>query len=271
MTMQPGLVKAPPTSWGPMKQDNIRRLVAELIGTFWLVFGGVGTAVFAIITRGTADADGWTRGVGLTGVSLAFGLTVVTGAYAFGHISGGHFNPAVTLGLVAGKRFAAKDAPAYIAAQIVGGILAAGAIWTIANGVPGGFTNTTPGNLASNGYGTSGTRNFYDLGAVLFAEALLTFVFLLVIMGVTHKKAAAGFGGLAIGLALTLIHLISIPISNTSVNPARSIGPAVFEGGDALGQLWAFIVAPIVGAVLAGFVYSWLAPNVAEDEASAAA
>ena len=252
-----------------MDQTITKRLAAELIGTFWLVFGGCGTAVFAIITRGTADADGWSRGVGLTGVSLAFGLTVVTGAYAFGHISGGHFNPAVTLGLVAGKRVAAKDAPAYIGAQIVGGILAAGAIWTIANGVPGGFTNTTPGNLASNGYGPD--RGFYDLGAVLFAETLLTFVFLLVIMGATHKKAAAGFGGLAIGLALTLIHLISIPISNTSVNPARSIGPAVFEGGDALGQLWAFIVAPIVGAVLAGFVYSWLAPNVAEDEASAAA
>lgn len=245
-----------------MDQSQLRRLAAELIGTFWLVFGGCGTAVFAIITR----AEG-TLNVGLVGVSLAFGLTVVTGAYAFGHISGGHFNPAVTLGLVAGKRFAAKDAPAYIGAQIVGGILAAGAIWTIANGVPGGFTNTTPGNLASNGYGPD--RNFYDLGAVLFAEALLTFVFLLVIMGVTHKKAAAGFAGLAIGLALTLIHLISIPISNTSVNPARSIGPAIFEGGDALGQLWAFIVAPIVGAVLAGLVYAWMAPNNADEAALA--
>jgi aquaporin Z len=241
-----------------MDQSQLRRLAAELIGTFWLVFGGCGTAVFAIITR-----DEGTLNVGLVGVSLAFGLTVVTGAYAFGHISGGHFNPAVTLGLVAGKRFAAKDAPAYIGAQIVGGILAAGAIWTIANGVPGGFTNTTPGNLASNGYGPD--RNFYDLGAVLFAEALLTFVFLLVIMGVTHKKAAAGFAGLAIGLALTLIHLISIPISNTSVNPARSIGPAIFEGGDALGQLWVFIVAPIVGAVLAGLVYAWMAPNNADE------
>ncbi|MEX1105594.1 MAG: aquaporin Z, partial [Ilumatobacteraceae bacterium] len=213
-----------------MDQALTRRLAAELIGTFWLVFGGCGTAVFAIITR-TDDQ----LGVGLVGVSLAFGLTVLTGAYAFGHISGGHFNPAVTLGLVAGKRFAAKDAPAYIGAQIVGGILAAGAIWTIANGVPGGFTNTTPGNLASNGYGPD--RGFYDLGAVLFAEALLTFIFLLVIMGATHKKAAAGFGGLAIGLALTLIHLICMPISNTSVNPSRSIGPAIFEGGDALKQV----------------------------------
>jgi aquaporin Z len=241
-------------------QATTKRLAAELIGTFWLVFGGCGTAVFAIITRAEGKLT-----VGLVGVSLAFGLTVVTGAYAFGHISGGHFNPAVTLGLVAGKRFAAKDAPAYIGAQIVGGILAAGAIWTIANGVPGGFTNTTPGNLASNGYGPD--RGFYDLGAVLFAEALLTFVFLLVIMGATHKKAAAGFAGLAIGLALTLIHLISIPISNTSVNPARSIGPAIFEGGDALTQLWAFIVAPIVGAVLAGLVYAWMAPNNADATA----
>jgi aquaporin Z len=241
-----------------MDQALTKRLAAELIGTFWLVFGGCGTAVFAIITRGTDDADGWSRGVGLTGVSLAFGLTVVTGAYAFGHISGGHFNPAVTLGLVAGKRFAAKDAPAYIGAQIVGAILASGAIWAIVSGIPGGFTKEV-GSLASNGYGED--RGFYGLGAVLFAEVLLTFVFLLVIMGATHKKAAAGFGGLAIGLALTLIHLISIPISNTSVNPARSIGPAVFEGGDALTQLWAFIVAPIVGAVLAGVVYAWMAPN----------
>lgn len=236
-----------------MEQSMARRLAAELIGTFWLVLGGCGTAVFAIITRGDLS-----NGVGLTGVSLAFGLTVVTGAYALGHISGGHFNPAVTLGLVAGKRFDAKDAAGYIVAQIIGGILAIAAIWLVVSGVPGGFTRDV-GSFASNGYGED--RNFYSLGAVLVAEAVLTFMFLIVILGATHRRAAAGFGGLAIGLALALIHLISIPISNTSVNPARSIAPAIFEGGQALEQVWAFIVAPIVGAVLAGLVYSWLAPK----------
>ncbi len=242
-----------------MDQGMQRRLVAELIGTFWLVLGGCGTAVFAIITRGTDSADGWSSGVGLTGVSLAFGLTVVTGAYALGHISGGHFNPAVTLGLVAAKRFNAKDAGPYIIAQILGGILAILAIWVVVNGNAGWEREV--GKFASNGYGESGARTFYSLGAVIVAEVVLTFMFLIIILGATHKKAAAGFGGLAIGLALTLIHLISIPISNTSVNPARSIAPALFEGGDALAQLWVFIVAPIVGAVLAGLVYSWMAPD----------
>jgi aquaporin Z len=236
-----------------MEQTMARRLTAELIGTFWLVLGGCGTAVFAIITRGDL-----TNGVGLTGVSLAFGLTVVTGAYALGHISGGHFNPAVTLGLVAGKRFAAKDAAGYIVAQIIGGLLAIGAIWLVVSGVPGGFTKEV-GSLASNGFGED--RGYYSLGAVLVAEAVLTFMFLIVILGATHRRAAAGFGGLAIGLALALIHLISIPISNTSVNPARSIAPAIFEGGQALEQVWVFIAAPIVGAVLAGLVYNWLAPD----------
>ena len=235
-----------------MEQTIVRRLAAEFIGTFWLVLGGCGTAVFAIITRGDLS------GVGLTGVSLAFGLTVVTGAYALGHISGGHFNPAVTLGLVAGKRFAAKDAAGYIVAQIIGGILAIAAIWLVVSGVPGGFTKEV-GSLASNGFGHD--RGYYSLGAVLVAEAVLTFMFLIVILGATHRRAAAGFGGLAIGLALALIHLISIPISNTSVNPARSIAPAIFEGGQALEQVWVFIAAPIVGAVLAGLVYSWLAPE----------
>lgn len=237
-----------------MEQGMSRRLVAELIGTFWLVLGGCGTAVFAIITRGTADADGWSSGVGLTGVSLAFGLTVVTGAYALGHVSGGHFNPAVTLGLVAAKRFNPKDAGAYIVAQIVGGIIAIAAIWAIVNGNAGWERKW--GSLASNGYGDD--RGLYSLGAVIIAEIVLTFMFLIIILGATHKKASAAMGGLAIGLALTLIHLISIPISNTSVNPARSIAPAIFEGGDALGQVWVFIVAPIVGAVLAGLVYGRL-------------
>lgn len=236
-----------------MEQTMARRLTAELIGTFWLVLGGCGAAVFALINRGDLS-----DGVGLTGVSLAFGLTVVTGAYALGHISGGHFNPAVTLGLVAGKRFAAKDAAGYIVSQIIGGILAIGAIWLVVSGVPGGFTKEV-GSLASNGFGED--RGFYSLGAVLVAEAVLTFMFLIVILGATHRRAAAGFGGLAIGLALTLIHLISIPISNTSVNPARSIAPAIFEGGQALEQVWAFIAAPIVGAVLAGLAYNWLAPD----------
>lgn len=233
-----------------MDQGMTRRLVAELIGTFWLVLGGCGTAVFAIITRGDLS-----NGVGLTGVSLAFGLTVVTGAYALGHVSGGHFNPAVTLGLVAAKRFDAKDAAGYIVAQIVGGIIAIAAIWAIVSGVPGGFTKEV-GSLASNGYGDD--RGLYSLGAVVIAEIVLTFMFLIVILGATHKKASPAMGGLAIGLALTLIHLISIPISNTSVNPARSIAPAIFEGGDALQQVWVFILAPIVGAVLAGLVYGKL-------------
>jgi aquaporin Z len=233
-----------------MDQGMTRRLVAESIGTFWLVLGGCGTAVFAIITRGDLS-----NGVGLTGVSLAFGLTVVTGAYALGHVSGGHFNPAVTLGLVAAKRFDAKDAAGYIVAQIVGGIIAIAAIWAIVSGVPGGFTKEV-GSLASNGYGDD--RGLYSLGAVVIAEIVLTFMFLIVILGATHKKASPAMGGLAIGLALALIHLISIPISNTSVNPARSIAPAIFEGGDALQQVWVFILAPIVGAVLAGLVYGKL-------------
>lgn len=243
-----------------MEQGMTRRLAAELIGTFWLVLGGCGTAVFAIITRGTADADGWSRGVGLTGVSLAFGLTVVTGAYALGHVSGGHFNPAVTLGLVAAKRFNPKDAGAYIVAQIVGGIIAIAAIWAIVSGNAGWERKW--GSLASNGYGDD--RGLYSLGAVIIAEIVLTFMFLIIILGATHKKASPAMGGLAIGLALTLIHLISIPISNTSVNPARSIAPAIFEGGDALGQVWVFILAPIVGAVLAGLVYGRLIASDSE-------
>jgi aquaporin Z len=238
-----------------MDQGMTRRLAAELIGTFWLVLGGCGTAVFAIITRGDLS-----NGVGLTGVSLAFGLTVVTGAYALGHVSGGHFNPAVTLGLVAAKRFNPKDAGAYIVAQIVGGIIAIAAIWAIVSGNAGWERKW--GSLASNGYGDD--RGLYSLGAVIIAEIVLTFMFLIIILGATHKKASPAMGGLAIGLALTLIHLISIPISNTSVNPARSIAPAIFEGGDALGQVWVFILAPIVGAVLAGLVYGRLIASDSE-------
>lgn len=239
-----------------MEQPLVKRCAAEFLGTLWLVFGGCGTAVFSIIYRNGLDT------VGLVGVSLAFGLTVVTGAYAVGHISGGHFNPAVTIGLTVAKRFAWKDVPAYVVSQVLGGIAASALIWSIIIDVPirGGY-ELGYGSLASNGFRGS----FFGLGGVLIAETFLTFMFLIVILGATHSKAAAGFGGLAIGLALTLIHLISIPISNTSVNPARSTGPAVFEGGTAINQLWAFWLAPILGAVAAGIVYSWLRPEEAAD------
>ena len=239
-----------------MDQPLVKRCGAEFLGTLWLVFGGCGTAVFAIITRGDLDT------VGLVGVSLAFGLTVLTGAYAFGHISGGHFNPAVSVGLAVAKRFDWKDLPAYVASQVLGAIAASGLIWAIVSAMPGGFDKQY-GKLASNGFGVE--QGYYSLGGVLLAEAFLTFMFLLIILGATHTKAAAGFGGLAIGLALTLIHLISIPISNTSVNPARSTGPAIFEGGTALSQLWAFWLAPIVGAAIAGLVYVWLRPEDAAN------
>jgi aquaporin Z len=242
-----------------MEQPLIKRCAAEFLGTLWLVFGGCGTAVFAIITRGSLDT------VGLVGVSLAFGLTVVTGAYAFGHISGGHFNPAVTVGLSVAHRAAWKDAPAYIVSQVLGAIVGSALIWAIVSSLPGGF-HKEYGTLASNGYGGS----YYALGGVLIAETFLTFMFLVIILGATHSKAAPGFAGLAIGLGLTLIHLISIPISNTSVNPARSTGPAIFEGGKALEQLWAFWLAPIVGAAIAGVVYVWLRPEVAVGEPVAA-
>jgi aquaporin Z len=240
---------------GPMDQPLVKRCAAEFLGTLWLVFGGCGTAVFSIIWRGELDT------VGLVGVSLAFGLTVVTGAYAVGHISGGHFNPAVTIGLSVAKRFAWKDAPAYVASQVLGGIAAAFLLWAIVIDVPQGGFSLEPGSLAGNGF--RGT--YYGLGGVLIAETFLTFMFLIVILGATHSKAVPGFGGLAIGLALTLIHLISIPISNTSVNPARSTGPAILEGGSSLTQLWAFWLAPIVGAVAAGIVYPWLRRDTSDE------
>lgn len=241
-----------------MEQPIAKRCAAEFIGTLWLVFGGCGTAVFALITR-----DALSPTVGLVGVSLAFGLTVLTGAYALGHISGGHFNPAVTIGLATGKRFAWAEVPHYIVSQVLGGIVGAGLIWAIVAGVPGGFEKEV-GTLASNGFGED--RGFYSLGSVLIAEIFLTMMFLVIILGVTHTKAASQFAGVAIGFALVLIHLISIPISNTSVNPARSLGPAIFEGGDALAQAWVFWLAPIVGAAIAGVLYTWLRP---EDDAAA--
>ena len=225
------------------------RLGAEFFGTFWLVLGGCGSAVLA-----AAFPD---LGIGFAGVALAFGLTVVTMAYAVGHISGGHFNPAVTLGLWAGGRFAAKDILPYWIAQVVGGIAAAAVLYLIASGKA---DFSLAGGFASNGYAEHSPGG-YSLVAALVCEVVMTFFFLLVILGSTDSRAPAGFAPLAIGLALTLIHLISIPITNTSVNPARSTGPALFVGGWALAQLWLFWVAPLVGAVIAGGVYRWLGGN----------
>jgi aquaporin Z len=219
-----------------------QKFAAELLGTFWLVLGGCGSAVLA-----AAFPE---LGIGFVGVSLAFGLTVVTGAYAFGPISGGHFNPAVSLGLWAGGRFPAAQLLPYIVAQVIGAVVAAGVLYLIASG-KAGFS--LAGGFASNGFGEHSPGK-YSFGAAAITEVVMTFMFLMIILGTTHKRAPAGFAGLAIGLALVLIHLISIPVTNTSVNPARSTGPALFVGGWAIEQLWLFWVAPIVGAVLAGWV-----------------
>ena len=227
----------------------MKKLVAEFIGTFWLVLGGCGSAVLA---AGVPNL-----GIGFAGVALAFGLTVLTGAYALGQISGAHFNPAVSIGLWAGGRFSGKDLPGYIIAQVLGGIAAAGILYMIASGndsfdVSAGF--------AANGYGEHSPEG-YNLTSALITEVVMTFMFLIVILGAIHKDAIQGFAGVAIGLALTLIHLISIPVTNTSVNPARSTSQALFVGDWALSQLWLFWLAPIVGAILAGVVYKHLAPN----------
>jgi aquaporin Z len=219
------------------------KLGAEFLGTFWLVLGGCGSAVLAAAFPAV--------GIGLLGVSLAFGLTVVTGAYALGPISGGHFNPAVSVGLWAGGRFPAALLLPYSVVQVLGGIAAAGVLYFIASGRA---DFSLAGGFASNGYGVHSPGG-YSLAAGLVCEVVMTFMFLLVILGATHKRAPVGFAGLAIGLMLTLIHLISIPVTNTSVNPARSTGPAIFVGGWALAQLWLFWLAPIVGAAIAGFVY----------------
>jgi aquaporin Z len=218
------------------------KLTAEFIGTLWLVLGGCGSAVLS-----AAFPD---VGIGLLGVSFAFGLTVVTGAYALGPISGGHFNPAVTFGLWAGGRFEAGHIVPYVLAQLAGGIAGAGILYLIASGQDG---FSLAAGFASNGYGEH-SPGHYSLAAAFVSELVMTFIFLIVILGSTHKRSPVGFAGLAIGLALTLIHLISIPVTNTSVNPARSLGPAVFVGGWAISQLWLFFIAPIVGAILAGLV-----------------
>lgn len=223
-----------------------KRSAAEFMGTFWLVFGGCGSAVLAAAFPQV--------GIGLLGVSFAFGLTVLTMAYAIGHVSGCHLNPAVTIGLCTAKRIPFSDVLPYIVAQVVGGIAGAGVLYVIASG-KAGFTLT--GGFASNGYGVNSPGG-YSLVACLVAETVLTFMFLMIILGSTDNRAPKGLAPLAIGMALTLIHLISIPVTNTSVNPARSTGPAVFVGGWAISQLWLFWLAPIVGAALAGVAYALL-------------
>jgi len=223
------------------------RAIAEFVGTFWLVFGGCGSAVLAAAFP--------SLGIGFLGVALAFGLTVLTGVFALGHISGGHFNPAVSVGLVVGKRFPLADLWAYVVAQVAGAIAAAAVLYVIASG-KAGFDLAN--GFASNGYGAHSPGG-YSLVACLVAEVVLTFMFLIIILGATDQRAPKGFAAIAIGLGLTLIHLVGIPVTNTSVNPARSTGQALFVGGWAVEQLWLFWVAPIVGAILAGLVYPAIA------------
>jgi aquaporin Z len=228
-----------------MEIDMSRRVIAEFFGTLWLVLGGCGAAVLA--------AGFPNLGIGFLGVAFAFGLTVLTMAYAVGHISGGHFNPAVTIGLWSAGRCANKHVIPYIIAQVIGAIVAAFILWLIASGKPGWVM----GNFAANGFGDLSPGK-YSLGSCFITEIVMTFFFLFVIIGTTSKGAATGFAGIPIGLALTLIHLISIPVTNTSVNPARSTGPALFAGGEHIGQLWLFWIAPIIGAVVAGLLARWM-------------
>lgn len=236
----------------------MKKYFAEFFGTFWLVFGGCGSAVFA---AGVPEI-----GIGLLGVALAFGLTVLTMAYAVGHISGGHFNPAVTFGLFAGGRFSAKEMVPYIVSQVAGATLAATVLWIILSGA-GAFTTEGVGAFATNFYDQPGYADrSYSLCAAFVAEFTLTCFFLIVIMGATDKWANGKFAGIAIGLALTLIHLISIPITNTSVNPARSTSQALFVGGTAISQLWLFWVAPIAGAIVGGLIYKYLLQRNGEED-----
>ena len=226
----------------------MKKMLAEFIGTMWLVLGGCGSAVLA---AGYPEL-----GIGFVGVSIAFGLTVLTMAYSIGHISGCHLNPAVSIGLWVGGRFDKKDLLPYIIAQVLGGLLGAAILYVIASGTAG----FEAGGFASNGFGEHSPGG-YGMTAVLVTEIVMTFMFLMIILGATHSKAPAGFAGIAIGLGLTLIHLISIPVSNTSVNPARSTSQAIFAGDWAMGQLWLFWVAPIIGAIIAGVVYKYLSPE----------
>lgn len=231
-----------------------KKLAAEFLGTMWLVLGGCGSAIFAANFGG----DGNPLGIGFVGVALAFGLTVLTGAYAFGHISGGHFNPAVSIGLMVGRRFPASELPGYIIAQVLGGIFGAFIIYLIATGQSGfAIDASSAGAFATNGFGEFSPGG-YSMMSALIAEIVLTAIFLIIIMGSTHHRAPIGFAPIAIGLGLTLIHLISIPITNTSVNPARSTAVALFVGGESISQLWLFWVAPIIGAVIGGGIYAWL-------------
>jgi len=241
----------PPTS--PMGPSTLQTLLAEFAGTFLLVLGGVGSALLAA-NFGVSD-NGTPLGIGFVGVSLAFGLTVVAGAYAFGPISGGHFNPAVTLGLASAGRIPWSKTGGYIVAQIVGGVIATSVLALIGSSADGWFTAAVEGGFASNGFGNSSPGGF-GIGGAIGVELLFTAIFVLVILGVTHPtRGNPAFAGLVIGLTLTLIHLVTIPVDNTSVNPARSIATAVFGGGESLSQVWVFIVFPIVGAVFAGFAY----------------
>lgn len=233
----------------------MKRAAAEAVGTFWLVLGGCGSAVLAAAFPHL--------GIGFLGVALAFGLTVVTMAYAVGHISGGHFNPAVSVGLAVARRFPGRELPAYVIAQLIGGILAGAVLYVIASGAAGFDASA---GFASNGYGEHSPGG-YSLAAGLVCEVVMTCGFLVVILGATDRRAPAALAPLAIGLALTLIHLVSIPVTNTSVNPARSTGVAIFAGGWALAQLWAFWVAPIVGAAIGGLLYPWLAGERAQAPA----
>lgn len=241
------------------------RLGAEFLGTFVLVLGGTGSAVLAARFLDPNGGDTG-LGIGLLGVSFAFGLTVLVMAYGVGHISGGHFNPAVTIGLVVGKRFAARDAIPYIVTQVVAAIAASGVVLAIAAGQAGSSVEAVRENgLAANGYGDLSPGGF-SLGAGIIAELVLTAIFVIVIMGVTGRKAPKGFAAIAIGLALTLIHLISIPVTNTSVNPARSTGPALLAGGDYIGQLWMFWLVPIVGGIIGAVIYNFVG---ADDDTDA--
>ncbi len=234
-----------------------KRLTAEFLGTLWLVLGGCGAAVLA-----TNYPD---KGIGFAGVALAFGLTVLTGVYALGHISGGHFNPAVSIGLWAGKRFPARELAPYIIVQVIGAIAACAILYAIASG-QAGFDIVKSG-FAANGFGESaGSPGHYSAYAAFVSETVMTFFFLIVILGSTHGRVPKGFAGLSIGLCLTLIHLISIPVTNTSVNPARSTGPAIFVGGLPIHQLWLFWLAPILGALLAGFLFTWLSPDGIDED-----
>lgn len=238
------------------------KIVAEFIGTFWLVLGGCGAAVFAAVLTKSVDGGGaFNIGLGYLGVSIAFGLTVITMAYAIGHISGCHLNPAVSIGLYFGGRFPKDDLVPYIIAQVLGGLAAGFMLFILIQGNP----EWTGGPIAANGYGASGSPHQYNFLVCFIAEVVLTFMFLIVILGATDARAPAGFAPIAIGLSLTLIHLISIPITNTSVNPARSTGVAIFSGGNAIIQLWMFWVAPILGAIAAGIVYKMF---LEEDTAS---